>query len=80
MRLQRGVFLLYKVYAVQKKQTKKRLKNKPSALTTPQLGEKIKVEKGIKKKTTQKHRSVKTQKCDCNSFPRIIDGHLHPPQ
>lgn len=50
MRLQRGVFLLYKVYAVQKKQTKKRLKNKPSALTTPQLGEKIKVEKGIKKK------------------------------
>lgn len=50
MRLQRGVFLLYKVYAVQKKRTKKRLKNKPSALTTPQLGEKIKVEKGIKKK------------------------------
>lgn len=38
-------YTLYK-----KKQTKKRLKNKPSALTTPQLGEKIKVEKGIKKK------------------------------
>lgn len=58
MRLQRGVFLLYKVYAVQKKQTKKRLKNKPSALTTPQLGEKIKVEKGIKKKKQPKNTEV----------------------
>lgn len=45
-------YTLYK-----KKQTKKRLKNKPSALTTPQLGEKIKVEKGIKKN------NPKTQKC-----------------
>lgn len=57
MRLQRGVFLLYKVHAVQKK--KKRLKNKPSALTTPQLGEKIKVEKGIKKTKTQKCQNSK---------------------
>lgn len=32
-RLQRGVFSLYKVYAVQKKKKKKKAKNKPSVLT-----------------------------------------------